>query len=71
MVSLSTHTDQLFMELVCGQLLQEGLRWKQEGKFNHGIRHETLIVEICFLEVQKGCKLKEVQEWKVEEERNL
>jgi hypothetical protein len=50
------------MELVCGQLLQEGLRWKQEGKFNHGIRHETLIVEICFLEVQKGCKLKEVQE---------
>jgi hypothetical protein len=24
-VSLNTHTDQLFMELVCGQLLQEEL----------------------------------------------
>jgi hypothetical protein len=47
-VSLSTHTDQLFMELVHGQLLQEGLRWKQEGQFNHGIRRETLIVKICF-----------------------
>jgi hypothetical protein len=25
MVSLNTHTDQLFMELICGQLLQEEL----------------------------------------------
>jgi hypothetical protein len=47
-VSLSTHTDQLFMELVCGQFLQEGLRWKQEVQFNHGVRHETLIVKDVF-----------------------
>jgi hypothetical protein len=45
MVSLGTHIDQLFMELVCGKLLQKELRCKQQVQFNHGIRHETLTIK--------------------------
>jgi hypothetical protein len=47
-VSLSTHINQLFMELICGQLLQKKLRCKQEVQFNHGIIHEALIVKGVF-----------------------
>jgi hypothetical protein len=36
-VSLSTHIDQLSMELVCGQLMQKKLGCKWEVQFNHGI----------------------------------
>jgi hypothetical protein len=53
-VSFSIRTNKLPMELICGQLLQEKLLCKWEVQFNHGTKHETLIVKMCFWEVQKG-----------------
>ncbi len=47
-VSFSTHTNQLSMELVCGQLLQEELQCKWKVQFNHGTKYETLIVKSVF-----------------------
>ncbi len=45
MFSFNTHIDQLYMELICGQLLQKELQCKQEMLFNHGIIHEALNVK--------------------------
>ncbi len=47
-------TNQLSMELICGQLLQKEFLCKREVQFNHDTKHETLIVKMCFWEVQKG-----------------
>jgi hypothetical protein len=40
-------------------------------QFNHGIKHERLIVKSVFGGVQKGCRLEEVQEWKTKDKMNL
>jgi hypothetical protein len=52
-VSFSTCIDQLSMELVCGQLLQEKLWCKREMEFNHGTKHEALIVKGVFGKFKK------------------
>ncbi len=57
-ISLSTHIDQLSVELVCGQLLQEELWCEQEVQFNHGPKHDALIIKHVF------GKLKKVVNWK-------
>jgi hypothetical protein len=57
-VWLNTCNHQLSMELPCGQSLQDELRYKQKMQFNHGTKHETLTIK---WEVQKGCRLEEVQ----------
>jgi hypothetical protein len=57
LIWLNTCTNELFMELVCGQLLQNKLQFKQKV-FNHGTKQETLLL--------KGVsrKFKRVVDWK-------
>lgn len=65
----STCTNELSMELICGQLLQKDLWFKWATLKNDSWKLEILTIKGDFRKFKRGCRLKEIQKWKVEEER--
>ncbi len=59
-ILLNTYIDELFMELIHGQLLQKELQSKSKV-FSHCTRQETLTHLGIFKNVQKGCKLEKLK----------